>query len=1049
MAAAQAEAQRIAAEQAQAAYTPPVEYTSPLDYGTSDYSEPVYTPPADYSEPTPIYPEPAYTPPVEYYPEPTYSEPVYSPPAYAEPAYTPPVEYAPPVYSEPAYVPPVEYFPEPAYAPPVEYAQPTPIYPEPVYSEPAPIYSEPVYSEPAYTPTYTPPVEYSEPAYTPPVEYYSPLDYGAPDYSAPVDYSAPASYPEQTGAPVSAEPVYTPPTDYSSLVNYTPPVEYPTPVTYAEQTGAPVAVEPDYSAPATYAEQTGAPVAAEPYYSPPAAVEQTGPLSYAEQTGMPTDVGPDYSSLVNYPEQVGAPAAVEPVTYAEQTGTPVAAEPVAAEPYASPLEQAAQTPPPLTYEEREARRIAANTPPEGTFITAPLSNTGEATGFGDRGQTNAFQYWGGPIRVTDRNGKVLFSGEGPEAAVEAVKFAQNLSDTKGANAAWDIQQGERTINPDGSVGEMRWISGPSDAKDGRGIIGDIGGFLIPALTALATGGLSVPAQIAAAAAAGAAGNAFADKDPLKGAVMGALTTVGGKVLGPVIDDAADLGAKAAGAIGTGLGATAGGLATGQPLQNALLGGLASGASAYLLPGVAEEIGLTKPWTPSSPTGGDTSGAFDGNAINVTGGTSTSGTPVSINGGKGSAPSGDTRQDVIDDGIVVSGAPPVSAYTPVPGLEAADTLGLTGAQLPPVPETPPETPPEELINVTGAKVPPLSLPASIFTGQPQAVEPVSTDPKDGGLIDVIAPRQPSLPIPAPTQGGLPPITNPLDTGLIDVIAPRQPSLPIPVTTQGPTAADTLGLAGAQMPPQPETLPEERDIVVSGSPTVSTPVALPGVENLINSPEFQETVTDEKAPEPERNRLKDIIDYLRLAGLATSTLGALFEGGGGGGGSKFRVPVRSSPFSSVFSAKLPPPNLPGGVGGGGTGARPPSDLAVQGLRDPMDYYRYGYGPEQSFFNYVPQGAPNRSRAYTGYARGGFAVEGPGDGRDDKIPALLSDGEYVMDAETVALLGNGSNKAGAKMLDKFRVNVRKQKGRKLARGEFSAKAKRPEHYMAGGRT
>lgn len=84
--------------------------------------------------------------------------------------------------------------------------------------------------------------------------------------------------------------------------------------------------------------------------------------------------------------------------------------------------------------------------------------------------------------------------------------------------------------------------------------------------------------------------------------------------------------------------------------------------------------------------------------------------------------------------------------------------------------------------------------------------------------------------------------------------------------------------------------------------------------------------------------------------------------------------------------------------------------------------------------------------GYAEGGYAVGGPGDGRDDKIPAMLSDGEYVMDAETVALLGNGSPKAGADMLDKFRVNVRKHKGRDLAKGKFSANAKKPEQYLKG---
>jgi hypothetical protein len=80
--------------------------------------------------------------------------------------------------------------------------------------------------------------------------------------------------------------------------------------------------------------------------------------------------------------------------------------------------------------------------------------------------------------------------------------------------------------------------------------------------------------------------------------------------------------------------------------------------------------------------------------------------------------------------------------------------------------------------------------------------------------------------------------------------------------------------------------------------------------------------------------------------------------------------------------------------------------------------------------------------------FAVNGAGTGRSDDIPAVLSDGEYVIDAETVALLGDGSNKAGAKKLDDLRVKVRKHKGQKLAKGRFSAKAKNPEAYLSGGR-
>ena len=80
--------------------------------------------------------------------------------------------------------------------------------------------------------------------------------------------------------------------------------------------------------------------------------------------------------------------------------------------------------------------------------------------------------------------------------------------------------------------------------------------------------------------------------------------------------------------------------------------------------------------------------------------------------------------------------------------------------------------------------------------------------------------------------------------------------------------------------------------------------------------------------------------------------------------------------------------------------------------------------------------------------FAVSGPGTGRSDDIPAVLSDGEYVIDAETVALLGDGSSRAGAKKLDELRVKIRKHKGQKLAKGRFSANAKRPEAYLSGGR-
>ena len=67
--------------------------------------------------------------------------------------------------------------------------------------------------------------------------------------------------------------------------------------------------------------------------------------------------------------------------------------------------------------------------------------------------------------------------------------------------------------------------------------------------------------------------------------------------------------------------------------------------------------------------------------------------------------------------------------------------------------------------------------------------------------------------------------------------------------------------------------------------------------------------------------------------------------------------------------------------------------------------------------------------GYSDGGRLLKGPGDGMSDSIPARigrrqparLADGEFVVPADVVSHLGNGSTDAGAKqlydMMDKVR--------------------------------
>jgi hypothetical protein len=78
-----------------------------------------------------------------------------------------------------------------------------------------------------------------------------------------------------------------------------------------------------------------------------------------------------------------------------------------------------------------------------------------------------------------------------------------------------------------------------------------------------------------------------------------------------------------------------------------------------------------------------------------------------------------------------------------------------------------------------------------------------------------------------------------------------------------------------------------------------------------------------------------------------------------------------------------------------------------------------------------------------RQGAAVSGEGDGQSDDIPAMLADGEYVFDSDVVAALGNGSNKAGAEVLDKFRESIRAHK-RSAPIGKIPPKAKSPLAYL-----
>lgn len=73
--------------------------------------------------------------------------------------------------------------------------------------------------------------------------------------------------------------------------------------------------------------------------------------------------------------------------------------------------------------------------------------------------------------------------------------------------------------------------------------------------------------------------------------------------------------------------------------------------------------------------------------------------------------------------------------------------------------------------------------------------------------------------------------------------------------------------------------------------------------------------------------------------------------------------------------------------------------------------------------------------------------GGGQDDNLVAAVSPNEYVMDADVVAALGDGSPDEGARKLDKMRENIRQHK-RSAPKNKIPPKAKSPEQYMKGAK-
>lgn len=144
---------------------------------------------------------------------------------------------------------------------------------------------------------------------------------------------------------------------------------------------------------------------------------------------------------------------------------------------------------------------------------------------------------------------------------------------------------------------------------------------------------------------------------------------------------------------------------------------------------------------------------------------------------------------------------------------------------------------------------------------------------------------------------------------------------------------------------------------------------------------------------------------------------------------------------------------------TGGVVPQGQSPAGYQGELSYF----APNPAYRVYAAQGGPITAYASGGgvmpdgttyeLAKGGVAnlpsglIRGPGGGMDDQIKGTidgrrdvyLSDGEYVVDAQTVSALGDGSSEAGAKKMKNIVEEIRQKK--------FGSKKQPPKMAEAGG--
>jgi hypothetical protein len=118
------------------------------------------------------------------------------------------------------------------------------------------------------------------------------------------------------------------------------------------------------------------------------------------------------------------------------------------------------------------------------------------------------------------------------------------------------------------------------------------------------------------------------------------------------------------------------------------------------------------------------------------------------------------------------------------------------------------------------------------------------------------------------------------------------------------------------------------------------------------------------------------------------------------------------------------------------------------------REGYAPMTTMSGEIPQYSGGGIAGYSsggisdlgGFSDGGRLLKGPGDGVSDSIPATinnkqparLADGEFVIPARIVSEIGNGSTDAGARKLYAMMNRVQNKRRKTVGKSKVAVNTK-----------